>query len=119
MVNIGKIYEYGYERSITFTTEGRLLGHIMLGVDLLSRKMAQIPDFPNDLRLKLLHIITSHHGRYEWQSPKRPKCMEAVIIHYADALDAELWQYKHAKQEHPEEQWSPYVRPLERYLFLE
>jgi len=116
--DIGKIFEYGYERVITPTTEGRLLGHIVMGVELLSREIAQISGFPDSLRYKLLHILTSHHGRYEWQSPKRPKCMEAVIVHYADALEAELWQFRQTKKENPEEQWSPYVRSLERVLYL-
>ncbi|MHB1651559.1 MAG: 3'-5' exoribonuclease YhaM family protein [Desulfitobacteriaceae bacterium] len=116
--DIGKIYEYGYERGITYTTDGRLLGHIVMGVEMLTREISGIRDFPKDLRTKLLHIITSHHGRYEWQSPKRPKCMEAVVIHYADALEAELWQFRRAKEESPAEEWSPYVRSLERYIFL-
>lgn len=90
-----------------------------MGVDLISREMAEIPDFPRDIRTKLLHIITSHHGQYEWQSPRRSKCMEAVIIHHADALEADLWQFRRAKQENPNEEWSPYVRSMERYLYLD
>ena len=117
--DIGKILEYNFERVISYTTDGRLLGHIIMGVDLISREMAEIPDFPRDIRTKLLHIITSHHGRYEWQSPRRPKCMEAVIIHHADALEADLWQFRRAKQENPNEEWSPYVRSMERYLYLD
>jgi uncharacterized domain HDIG len=116
--DIGKIYEYSFERGISYTTDGRLLGHIIMGVELISRKIAEIADFPADLRTKLLHIITSHHGQYEWQSPRRPKCIEAVIIHHADMLDADLWQFKRAIEEYPEQEWSPYVRSLERYLYL-
>ena len=89
-----------------------------MGVDLLSREMADIAGFSSDNRTKLLHIITSHHGRYEWQSPKRPKCIEAVIVHYADALEAELWQFRQAKIDHPDQEWSPYIKSLERYVFL-
>lgn len=117
--DLGKIYEYDYERGITYTTEGRLLGHIMMGVEILSGQISQITRFPADLRTKLLHIITSHHGRYEWQSPKRPKCMEAVIVHYADALEADLWQFRKARAENPNEQWSSYIGSLERYVYLE
>lgn len=116
--DIGKIYEYSYERGFSYTTDGRLLGHIIMGVELISRKIAEIPGFPVDLRTKLLHIITSHHGQYEWQSPRRPKCMEAVIIHHADMLEADLWQFKRAREEYPEQEWSPYVRSMERYLYL-
>lgn len=116
--DIGKIYEYGYERGNTYTTDGRLLGHIVLGIEMLVWAIDGIPGFPGDLRTRLLHIITSHHGRYEWQSPKRPKCMEAVIVHYADALEADLWQFRKAKTENPEEEWSPYIKSLERNVFL-
>jgi 3'-5' exoribonuclease len=116
--DIGKIDEYSFDRGISCTTEGRLLGHIIMGVELVGRKIAEIPNFPADLRTKLLHIITSHHGQYEWQSPRRPKCMEAVIIHHADMLNADLWQFQRAKEDNPEEEWSPYVRSMERYLYL-
>ena len=116
--DLGKIEEYGFEPGVTYTTNGRLLGHIVIGVEILSRAIARIPDFPAELRLKLLHIITSHHGRYEWQSPRRPKCLEAVIVHYADALEADLWQFRRAKAENPGETWSPYLKPLERYVYL-
>jgi 3'-5' exoribonuclease len=117
--DIGKIFEYKFERAISYSTEGRLLGHIIMGVELLSREMNAIADFPAGLRTRLLHIITSHHGRYEWQSPRRPKSPEAVIIHYADALEVELWQFRQAKRENPLDEWSPYVRAMERYLYLE
>jgi 3'-5' exoribonuclease len=116
--DLGKIYEYAYERSIAITTEGRLLGHIVMGVDLLSSQIAAIDDFPKELRVKLLHIIISHHGRYEWQSPRRPKSMEAVVVHYADAMEADLWQFSNAAAGNSGEEWSPYIKSLERYILL-
>lgn len=116
--DVGKIGEYSYDRGIKFTTEGRLLGHIILGIELLTEEIAKIPGFSRDLRSKLLHIITSHHGKYEWQSPKRPKLMEALVIHYADAMDVELFQFEQAKENHPEDEWSPYIPSMERYIYL-
>ncbi len=116
--DMGKIGEYSYERGIKFTTEGRLLGHIILGIELLTEEIAKIPSFSRDLRSKLLHIITSHHGKYEWQSPRRPKIMEALVIHYADVLDAELYQFEKAKESYPEDEWSPYIPSMERYIYL-
>lgn len=116
--DIGKIGEYSYERGVKFTTEGRLLGHIILGIELLTEEIAQVPSFPRDLRSKLLHIITSHHGKYEWQSPKRPKLMEALVVHYADAMDAELYQFEQAKENHPQDEWSPYIPSMERFIYL-
>ena len=116
--DMGKIGEYSYERGIKFTTEGRLLGHIILGIELLTEEIAKIPTFSRELRSKLLHIITSHHGKYEWQSPRRPKIMEALVIHYADVLDAELYQFEKAKESYPEDEWSPYIPSMERYIYL-
>ncbi|KJR49580.1 3'-_5' exoribonuclease Bsu YhaM [Desulfosporosinus sp. I2] len=116
--DMGKIGEYSYDRGIKFTTEGRLLGHIILGIELLTEEIAKIPSFSRDLRSKLLHIITSHHGKYEWQSPRRPKLMEALVIHYADVLDAELYQFEKAKENYPEDEWSPYIPSMERYIYL-
>ena len=116
--DVGKIGEYTYTRGIKVTTEGRLLGHIILGVELLTEQIAKISNFPRELRSKLLHIITSHHGKYEWQSPKKPKLMEALVIHYADAMDAELFHFEQAKEKHPEDEWSPYVPSMERCLYL-
>lgn len=116
--DVGKIGEYSYARGIKVTTEGRLLGHIVLGIQLLNEEIVKIPNFPRELRSKLLHIITSHHGKYEWQSPKKPKLMEALVIHYADAMDAELFHFEQAKENHPEDEWSPYIPSMERCLYL-
>lgn len=116
--DMGKIGEYTYERGIKVTTEGRLLGHIILGIEILTEEIAQIPDFPRELRSKLVHIITSHHGKYEWQSPKRPKLMEALVIHYADVMDADLFQFEQAKENHPNDEWSPYIPSMERCIYL-
>ncbi|HZK54516.1 MAG TPA: HD domain-containing protein, partial [Desulfosporosinus sp.] len=116
--DIGKVGEYSYTRGIKVTTDGRLLGHIILGIEILTDEIAKIPDFPHELRSKLLHIITSHHGKYEWQSPKKPKLMEALVIHYADAMDAELFHFEQAKENHADEEWSPYIPSMERCLYL-
>ena len=116
--DIGKVGEYSYTRGIKVTTEGRLLGHIILGIEILTDEIAKIPNFPRELRSKLLHIITSHHGKYEWQSPKKPKLMEALVIHYADAMDAELFHFEQAKENHPDDEWSPYIPSMERCLYL-
>ncbi|TGE38403.1 HD domain-containing protein [Desulfosporosinus fructosivorans] len=116
--DIGKIGEYSYTRGIKVTTEGRLLGHIILGIEILTEEISKIPGFSRELRSKLLHVITSHHGKYEWQSPKRPKLMEALVIHYADAMDAELFHFEQAIENHPEDEWSPYIPSMERCLYL-
>lgn len=116
--DLGKISEYEYARGINVTTEGRLLGHIVLGIQMITREIDMILGFPVELKTKLMHILASHHGRYEWQSPKRPKIMEALLVHYADAMEAELWQFRHAKEDYPDSEWSPYLPSMERYLCL-
>lgn len=116
--DVGKIGEYSYARGIKVTTEGRLLGHIILGIELITEEITKISDFPRELRSKLLHIITSHHGKYEWQSPKKPKLMEALVIHYADVMDAELFHFEQALENHTNEEWSPYIPSMERCLYL-
>ncbi len=116
--DIGKIEEYDVSHYIAISDEGRLLGHIMLGLGILDRLAGKVPDFPADLRLALRHIIVSHHGRYEWQSPKRPKTVEACLVHYADALEADMWKFCDLREKHSGEQWSPWDRSLERYVYV-
>ena len=82
--DIGKVKEYEYSRGIELTNEGRLMGHILIGIELVNREVDMILGFPQELRVKLSHILASHHGRYEWQSPKRPKLMEGFVVHYAN-----------------------------------
>ncbi|HBY04987.1 MAG TPA: hypothetical protein DEH07_10850 [Desulfotomaculum sp.] len=117
--DIGKIEEYNIGTDIDFTDEGRLLGHIILGVRLLEKYINKRPDFPEELRIKLLHMVVSHHGRYEWQSPKRPKFLEAAILHYLDLIDAEVDIFSSAveSRENPDDHWTSWVKGLERYIF--
>lgn len=117
--DVGKIGEYDFDYSIEITDEGRLLGHIVLGLKILDNLINSIPDFPKELRLALHHIITSHHGKYEWQSPKRPKTIEALLIHYADALEADMWKFSDLMQKYRTDRWSPWERSLERYVFVD
>ncbi len=88
--DIGKIFEYKIDKAISTTDEGVLLGHLYMGCELVSKKIDGLRDFPPELKVKLLHCILSHHGEYEYGSPKKPKTLEAVALHYADALDSKL-----------------------------
>lgn len=118
--DIGKVEEYRYDRVIDFTDRGRLLGHIMLGVSMVEKRIEQLEGFPEKIKIKLLHIITSHHGEYEWQSPKRPKFIEAAIIHQLDTLDAIVDSFTRGAEESREAdgEWTPFNRTLERYIYL-
>lgn len=117
--DLGKVEEYRIGTDIDFTDEGRLLGHIVLGVRLLDKYINQLPDFPEDLRLKITHMIVSHHGQYEWQSPKRPKFLEAAVLHHLDMIDAEVDMFSSAveNRENGEDSWTGWVKGLERPVF--
>lgn len=116
--DLGKIEAYNYTRLIDTSDQGRLLGHIVLGVLALEREMASIPGFPSGLRLKLLHMIASHHGRYEWQSPVRPQFLEAAILHHLDLLDANIDMFTVAQGKGRSEglSWA-YNKTLEQYIW--
>jgi len=117
--DLGKIEEYQYNKIIDYTDEGRLLGHIVMGVRMLEKKIELLPGFPDNLRLKLLHIITSHHGCYEWQSPKKPKFLEAALVHLLDLMDATADYFSQAMDDYSDSgsNWSPWQRGIERQVY--
>jgi 3'-5' exoribonuclease len=88
--DIGKIYELTYNRSFTYTTRGQLLGHMIIELEMLQGKLAQFPDFPGELKTLIEHLIISHHGEYEFGSPKLPMFPEALMLHYLDDLDSKM-----------------------------
>jgi len=92
--DIGKIFEYKLTNTFDITDEGKLLGHVYLGVEFVSKIIDSIEGFPKNLKLKLLHCILSHQGEYEFGSPKRPKTLEAAALHLADSLDAKLKSFE-------------------------
>ena len=88
--DIGKIDELRYNRGISYSTEGRLLGHIMIGVSLVREKICAIPDFPAPLATLVEHMILSHHGTREFGSPTLPQTREAVALHFLDDMDSKM-----------------------------
>ncbi len=88
--DVGKVDELTYDRAIDYSDAGRFLGHVILGVNLVTDRAARLPGLSQDKLQLLLHAIVSHHGELEWGSPKRPKTLEALIIHHLDNLDAKV-----------------------------
>jgi 3'-5' exoribonuclease len=88
--DIGKIHELTYNRSFSYTTRGQLLGHMIIELEMLQAKLDQVPDFPEVLKILLEHLIISHHGEYEFGSPKLPMFPEALMLHYLDDLDSKM-----------------------------
>ena len=88
--DIGKLHciESAYETS--YTEKGNLLGHIVVGRDMVCNEAKKIKNFPKDLLLKIEHIILSHQGKYEWKSPKKPAFAEALLVHLIDFLDSQM-----------------------------
>lgn len=117
--DIGKIKEFSYNRLVEYSDEGRLIGHIIIGVEMIDKRIADIPDFPDDLAMELRHLILSHHGILEYGSPKRPKTLEALMVHYVDDLDAKVNAFQEYLNDYRDEEtgWTPFHRFLERYLY--
>jgi len=90
MHDIGKIHELTYNRSFSYTTKGQLLGHMIIELEMLQAKLAQLPGFPEELKTMVEHLIISHHGQYEFGSPKLPMFPEALMLHYLDDLDSKM-----------------------------
>jgi 3'-5' exoribonuclease len=88
--DIGKIDELRYSRAFDYTTEGRLLGHITIGVSIVRDKIRAIPDFPVPLAVLVEHLILSHHGTHEFGSPSLPQTREAVALHFLDDMDSKM-----------------------------
>jgi len=115
--DLGKAWELSGGLTQDFTDEGRLLGHIQLGVEVLERFLRKAKLEP-ELALHLKHMILAHHGELAYGSPKRPKTAEAIILHFADQMDSKLGTMASAfEQDAADGSWSPYVRSLERFLY--
>jgi 3'-5' exoribonuclease len=88
--DIGKLRELAWGTSFEYTLEGQMLGHITIGIRMIEEKIATLPDFPAAKRLLVEHLVLSHHGKYEFGSPKLPMTPEAIMLHYLDDLDAKM-----------------------------
>ena len=117
--DIGKISELCYEKSFHYSDEGQLIGHLISGVLMVEEKAKQIDNFPKTLLDLLRHLILSHHGEYEWGSPKLPMTLEALVLHYLDNIDAKIHAFDKAisSDKDSSDNWTIYNRMLERKLF--
>jgi len=88
--DIGKVKEITSELEASYSDEGNLIGHIVLGRDIAVNAAKKIKGFPTDLLQKVEHLILSHQGQYDWQSSKKPKFMEALLLHLIDNMDAKM-----------------------------
>jgi len=117
--DLGKIWELEIDSSISYTDEGRLIGHLTQEVLFVDRAIRELESFPEELRRHLLHILLSHHGEYEYGSPRRPKTPEALLVHTLDNLDSKMAGMMEAigGSDDDGDAWSEYSRILERHVY--
>ena len=113
--DLGKIRELGAMPLNDYTKEGRLIGHIVIGRDMVRERCAAIPDFPADLQLLLEHLVLSHQGTREFGSPVEPMTPEALVLHFVDDLDSKLNQLRKLRESG---HGFHYLRPLGRHVFF-
>ncbi len=122
--DIGKVRELSCHRVFAYSDEGQLIGHLVIGVEMLNEKLGRVPDltgepFPAELLLRLKHMILSHHGSYEFGSPRLPMTPEAIALHYLDNLDAKIHSFTRDIREdrNQSSSWTPFNQSLQRRLF--
>lgn len=117
--DIGKLDEMTHDLCVDYTTVGRLLGHVHLGAETVSVKIAGIEGFPEKLRLELLHCILSHHGELQYGSPVVPKSLEAIVLHHIDNLDAQTAAFSRIIQDARDkgQEWSEYMPLIDRMIW--
>lgn len=114
--DIGKVYELSDFPMNDYTDAGQLLGHIVMGSEMLGKIMDSIPDFPTKLKNKLKHCILAHHGELEYGSPKKPALIEAMALNLADNADAKIetmTELLNSNSSASSDQWLGYNRLLE------
>jgi 3'-5' exoribonuclease len=116
--DIGKIHELTYNRSFSYTTKGQLLGHMIIELEMLQAKLALQPGFPDELKIMIEHLIISHHGQYDFGSPKLPMFPEALMLHYLDDLDSkmEAMRAQFERESGLDSAWTSYNASLGRPL---
>jgi 3'-5' exoribonuclease len=120
----GKVRELSCERVFSYTDEGQLVGHLIIGVEMLNEKVARVTDllgepFPPELLLRLKHMILSHHGTYEFGSPRLPMTPEAIALNCLDNFDAKVHAFTREIREdrNQDSAWTPYNQATQRRLF--
>lgn len=122
--DMGKVRELSYDRGFGYSDEGQLIGHLVIGVEMLNEKILKAQEltgepFPEELTLRLKHMIVSHHGELEFGSPKLPMTPEAVALYYLDNLDAKIHTFTREIRDDPhrEARWTPYFQSMNRRIF--
>jgi 3'-5' exoribonuclease len=119
--DIGKTRELAFDTfPFEYTVRGRLVGHLVIGAEMIQNTIKTIPGFPEDQATRLQHMVLSHHGRYEFGSPALPMISEAFVLNFLDDLDAKLNFLNRLEEQAPSPgyQWTDFQRTLERFLYV-
>lgn len=115
-----KVYELSDGLNVDYTEEGKLVGHLVKGVEIVDRFSYRIENFPYQMKLHLKHILLSHHGEYEFGSPKIPQTTEAMLVHLIDLMDSKIASFREAiKADNNTGHWTSYVKHLDRIIYKE
>jgi 3'-5' exoribonuclease len=113
-----KIYELSDGLNVEYTEEGRLVGHLVKGVEVVDRFSYKIKNFPHSMKLHLKHILLSHHGEYAYGSPKIPQTKEAMLVHMIDLMDSKMGIFDEIiKRDNTAGHWSGFVKHMDRIIF--
>jgi 3'-5' exoribonuclease len=115
--DIGKVYEFSYDRAVEYTDAGQLLGHLVMEVEMVNQKIASLPEFPPELAMLVKHMLVSHHGAYEFGSPKLPQTLEAVMLHSLDDLDGKIQAIQSLPDKEPGSKWTAFHRAYGRSFY--
>jgi 3'-5' exoribonuclease len=119
--DVGKTEEFSYDSyPFDYTDKGRLVGHLVLGVEMIQPHVARHKNFPAELATRLQHLILSHHGRHEFGSPCLPMTMEAFVLGFIDDIDAKINYLDRLSSQasEPGYQWTDFQKTLERFLYV-
>ncbi|HBG17009.1 MAG TPA: hypothetical protein DDW93_09540 [Firmicutes bacterium] len=124
--DVGKIQSYEGQLGIEGTDQGKLIGHLVLGIQMVTeaiketRRLKGDDFFPLTAELPLMHLLVSHHGQLEWGSPVQPALLEACLLHHADNMDAEAAKFREAIHKHSGDgsNWTVYNPTLKRSVYL-
>ena len=114
--DIGKTKELSDFPENDYTDAGQLLGHIVMGVEMIGEAVRKIEGFPEKIANELKHCVVAHHGEFEFGSPKKPAIPEAVALHYADATDAKLQTLTELFKDKDSDEWQGYNRLFDSNL---
>ncbi len=121
--DIGKLWELDFDTNTSYTNAGKLIGHLVMGAELVERKTKTIKNFPDDLKIVCKHIVLSHHGKLEYGSPKLPQTLEAYIVSSIDELDSKITALQTfmagEKAKSASASWSGYSSVFDRYFYLD